>query len=138
MTQGIWVFGESGSGKSEFAFSEYDTGNAYAYPYDNGWWDGYKGQDVVIIDEFRGQIPYNEILRMVDKHPNYYVRRRNREPMPFVSKQVIVTSALHPREVFKNLSANDSMEQIYRRFKIYKLTRGADAPEEIFGDYESS
>jgi len=49
-----------------------------------------------------------------------------------------VTSALHPREVFKNLSANDSMEQIYRRFKIYKLTKGADAPEEIFGDYESS
>jgi len=121
MTEGIWIFGETGSGKSEFAFNTYDDGNSYSYPYDNGWWDGYKCQPTVIVDEFRGQIPFNEILRMVDKHPNYYVRRRNREPMPFISKKVIITSSLHPREVFKNLSATDSIAQLYRRFKIYKI-----------------
>jgi RNA helicase. len=142
MTEGIWIFGGTGCGKSEYAFNTYDDGMSYSYPYDNGWWDGYKCQSTIIIDEFRGQIPFNEILRMVDKHPNYYVRRRNREPMPFISKKVIITSALHPCEVFKNLSSNDSMMQLYRRFKIYKITidNGLEEinPEKIEIDYASS
>lgn len=123
MTEGIWIYGATGTGKSEFAFSTFAEGKSYSYPYDNGWWDGYCCQPTVLIDEFRGQIPFNELLRMVDKHPNYYVRRRNREPMPFLSKKVIITSCLHPNEVFKNLNENDSLVQLYRRFKIYKITK---------------
>jgi len=135
MTEGIWVFGKTGTGKSEFAFSTYDDGQSYCYPYDGGWWDGYKQQDNVIIDEFRGQIMFSELLRMVDKHPNYFVRRRCREPMPFVSKKVIITSSLPPNEVFKNLSYNDKMAQLYRRFKIYELING-EAIERNYVDEE--
>lgn len=121
MTEGIWVFGLTGLGKSEWAF-EQCKGSQYVYPFDNEWWDAYKGEDCVIIDEFRGQLPYNVILKMVDKHPNYFVRRRCREPMPFISKQVIITSSLPPWKVFKNLDAQDSLNQLYRRFKIYEKT----------------
>lgn len=124
MTEGIWIYGKTGTGKSEYAFNTFDITKAYSYPYDNGWWDGYKQQPTVIIDEFRGQLPFNELLRMVDKHPNYYVRRRCREPMPFVSKKVIITSCMSPQDVFKNLTAKDSLSQIYRRFNIYELING--------------
>lgn len=120
MTLGEWIFGPSGVGKSEYAFSH---PNAYVYANDGGWWDGYRGEDVVIIDEFRGQIAFNELLRMVDKHPNYYVRRRGREPMPFISKKVIITSALPPWKVYKALDAEDSLGQLYRRFAIYKIDK---------------
>ena len=119
MTQGVWIFGGTGVGKSEWAF-EQGGESFYVYPYDNDWWDGYKCEDCVIIDEFRGQLPYNVILRMVDKHPNFYVRRRCREPMPFVSKKVIITSSLPPWKVFKNLDTQDSLNQLYRRFKIFE------------------
>lgn len=119
MTQGVWVFGGTGVGKSEWAF-EQGGESFYVYPYDNDWWDGYKCEECVIIDEFRGQLPYNVILRMVDKHPNFYVRRRCREPMPFVSKKVIITSSLPPWKVFKNLDAQDSLNQLYRRFKVFE------------------
>ena len=117
-TLGEWVYGGTGTGKSHYAFSHED---AYVYPYDNGWWDSYKQQDVVIFDEFRGQIPFNELLRIVDIHPNYSVRRRCREPMPFISKKVIITSALPPWEVYKNLDQGDSLAQLYRRFTIRRL-----------------
>lgn len=117
-TLGEWVYGGTGTGKSHYAFSHQD---AYVYPYDNGWWDSYKQQDVVIFDEFRGQIPFNELLRIVDIHPNYSVRRRGREPMPFTSKKVIITSALPPWEVYKNLDQGDSLAQLYRRFTIRRL-----------------
>lgn len=131
MTEGEWIYGESGTGKSEYAFQHE---NAYVYPYDNGWCDGYKQEDIVIIDEFRGQLPYNELLRMVDKHPNYFLRRRCRETIPFTSKKVIITSSLPPYKVFKNLEVGDSFKQLFRRFKVYKLTEEG-LEEETYEDY---
>lgn len=120
MTEGEWVYGPTGVGKSEYAFS--NMSSTYVYPYDNsGWCDGYKQEEIFVLDEFRGQIPFNELLRMVDKHPNYSLKRRGREPIPFLSKKVIVTSSMHPREVFKNLSSSDSLAQLYRRFKIFRI-----------------
>lgn len=135
MTEGEWIFGPTGCGKSEYAFSHE---GAYIYPYDNGWWDGYKCEDTVIIDEFRGQLPFNELLRMVDKHPNYNVRRRCREPMPFVSKKVVITSSMPPWEVFKKLDESDSLKQLYRRFKIFKIDENGLNEITDFSHYASS
>jgi hypothetical protein len=33
------------------------------------WWDGYDGQDVVIFDEFEGQIPMPNMKRFMDRYP---------------------------------------------------------------------
>lgn len=120
-TEGIWYYGKTGCGKSMKAFENFSPDTHYIYPYDNGWCDAYKQQETVILDDFRGQLPFNELLRMVDIHPNYYFRRRCREPMPFNSKKVIITSALHPKEIFYNLEQNDKLDQLYRRFKIIEL-----------------
>lgn len=121
MTEGIWYVGKTGTNKSRKAFKDFDIDTTYVYPYDNGWWDGYKQQHTVILDEFRGQLTYNELLRLVDIHPNYKCKRRNREPIPFNSKRVIVTSSLRPEEVYHNLDHNDKIEQLLRRFTVYKL-----------------
>jgi len=121
MTEGIWIYGKTGTGKSDMAFDNFDCSKSYVYPYDNGWCDGYRQNEVVIIDEFRGQITFSEILRFADKHPNLQLRRRNKPPMPFTSKRVIVTSSLPPCMVYCNLSKEDSLEQLYRRYKIFEL-----------------
>ncbi|KAL0152209.1 hypothetical protein M9458_051932 [Cirrhinus mrigala] len=36
---------------------------------DYAWWDGYDGQDNVIIDDFYGWIAYDELLRVCDRYP---------------------------------------------------------------------
>lgn len=123
MTEGIWYWGDTGVGKSHKAFEGFSTTTHYVVPNDNGWWDGYRQQDIVIINEFRGEIKYKELLDLCDKWPKT-VPRRNREPMPFVSKRIIITSSLRPCEVFKNLAEKDSLEQLYRRFKVEELTKG--------------
>ena len=117
MTKGVWLWGPTGTGKSHRAANM--EGTQYWWTNDNGWWDGYKQQDVVILNDFRGNIAYGEMLQMVDKWP-YAVRRRGREPMPFTSKMVVVTSSLHPKDVYKNLSAEDKLAQLERRFDIIK------------------
>ena len=124
MTEGIWIYGKTGTGKSDWAFENFDCSQSYVYPYDNGWCDGYRQNHTLIIDEFRGQLTFAEILRMADKHPNCSLRRRNKPPMPFTSKRVIVTSSIPPCMVYCNLSKEDSLSQLYRRYKVFELIDG--------------
>lgn len=126
MTEGIWYYGYTGGGKSHIAFTGYTPETHYVYPTDKGWWDGYKQQDVVIFNDFRGELPYSYILQLVDKWP-FSVSRRGREPLPFLSKKVIVTSALRPEEVYRNLAARDTLSQLLRRFEVIEVFPPAEA-----------
>lgn len=122
MTTGIWYWGETGSGKSHKAFENYHPSTHYVYPNDNGWWDGYKGQETVIINDFRGEIPYNQLLQLLDKWP-MTVRRRNLEPWPFTSKRIIITSSLPPDQVYCRRNEEDKIEQLLRRITLIQLLR---------------
>jgi len=121
MTKGIWYWGKTGVGKSKKVFENYTPETHYVVPNDNGWWDAYRQQDTVIINDFRGHIPYGTLLEMVDRNA-YSVNRRGKEPIPFISKLVLITSSLHPSLVYRNRQEEDSLEQLNRRFDIIELT----------------
>jgi len=63
MTKGIWYWGSTGCGKSHTAYTEYSPETHYNLINDNGWWDGYRQQKVIVINDFRGWMSYNELLR---------------------------------------------------------------------------
>lgn len=125
MTRGYWLYGKTGSGKSHRAFEGYDPKTHYLLINDNGWWDGYAQQHTVIINDFRGWIPYDILLDLIDKWPTT-VRRRGREPLPFTSKRIIITSSLTPEEVYHNRHDSDSIEQLERRVLSIKCTDKMD------------
>lgn len=120
MTTGVWYWGATGVGKSHIAFRNFSPDTHYVWKTDNGWQDGYTGQATVIINDFRGAIPYNELLQMVDKWP-HYARRRGREPAPFLAREVIVTSSLSPAKIYNRRDAKDSIKQLKRRMTIVNL-----------------
>jgi len=120
-TRGIWIHGASGNGKSEILFKNYSSTNAYVWKKQKEWQDGYKQQPLVIIDEFRGQIPFYQLLELCDKHTNCWIERRGKEAMPFTSKLVVITSSLKPEEVYKNLDANDKWLQFNRRYMVLDI-----------------
>lgn len=123
MTKGYWIWGETGVGKSHVAFENFDPEVDYVLNLDdNGWWEGYTGQHRVILNDFRGQLTYSTMLQLVDKWP-HSVKRRNRAPMPFVSKEVIVTSSLPPEGIYKNLAQGDHLAQLLRRFEVIHMTQ---------------
>lgn len=121
MTEGLWIWGETGTGKSHEAFLGYSPETHYVYKHDAGWWDGYTGQSVVILDDFRGELSYAQILRLADKWP-HWVRRRNREPAPFIARKLIITSSMPPDRVFRDTDG-DQWAQLERRFTITQKCR---------------
>ena len=48
-----------------------------------------------------------------------YDKRRNREPTLLLLKHNN-NHSIPPEKVYKNLDKEDSMSQLYRRFKVYK------------------
>lgn len=125
-TEGIWYYGKSGIGKSHEAFKDYSPKTHYVKPAED-WWDGYKGQETVIINEFRENsghnISWQYLMELTDKWP-MEVKRRGRTPIPFTSKRIIITSPEHPKETFcKSISLGDNYKQLKRRFKIVLLDK---------------
>jgi len=60
--------GPTGTGKSRRAWNEAGM-EAYIKNPNTKWWDGYKGEDHVIIDEFRGRIDASYLLTWTDRYP---------------------------------------------------------------------
>jgi len=125
MTKGLWLWGKTGVGKSHTALQGYCYKTHYMHNLnDNGWWDGYKGQEIVILNEFRGQITFSELLDLCDWVPKT-VKRRNRQPVPFLAKLIIITSSKPPEEVYHKIFDDDQthegFDQLKRRFVVEQM-----------------
>lgn len=120
MTRGFWYWGPTGSGKSHKAYENFSPATHYVKDLNVHWWDNYEQQPIVVLNEFRGQIKFGELLDLCDKWPKT-VPVRNNPSIPFISSEIIITSALPPEEVYCNCTDKDSIKQLLRRFTVKRL-----------------
>lgn len=64
-------WGDSGTGKTRKATNDFPDAYILTKPNKDGnvWWDNYNGQKTIIFDEFYGWIPYDLLLRVLDRYP---------------------------------------------------------------------
>lgn len=136
MTTCEWIYGPTGVGKSHYAYYNWDPEKCYEWKLDekSGWQDGYRGQEYVVINDFRGEIPYNNLLKMIDKFP-YYTPRRCKAPHPFLAKHIVITSSLPPEKVYKHRDAEDSLEQLLRRIVVINFKTRTDCEARLVKHY---
>lgn len=101
MTSGIILSGPTGVGKSKIAniIASY-VGKTY-HQDGSAWWDGYDNEDLVVIDEYRGQFPVNFLLRLIDRYP-MKVQIKGSQAQ-FTSSACIMTSNLSLVEMYPGM-----------------------------------
>lgn len=134
-TRYIHYIGPSGAGKSHKAFEGYSPETHYVWKNEKGgWWDKYRQQEIVILNDYRAEIPFNEFCAMIDRWP-FEVTRRGRDPLPFMSKLVIITS-IESLEDMYGAEKSEPMEQLRRRGETIRLSArtGRTGPEVVRGN----
>jgi len=61
----LYITGASGCGKTRAIHQAYP--DAYWKP-EGQWWDGYDNQEVVVLDDYYSDIPYAQLLRVLDRY----------------------------------------------------------------------
>lgn len=96
----IWITGKSGSGKSTWADKHYP--DAYWLTPSDGkiWWDGYDGEDCVVIDDFRANFyTYEGLLKLLNSRGKYRINIKGSSGW-LTCSTIIFTSVEHPKEMY--------------------------------------
>jgi len=111
----IVYFGPTGTGKTRSAVEQLEQQYGDYYLWDptlHPWWDGYDNHRGVVIDEFRGQLPFSVILRLLDRYRmTVQIKGGTRQ---FVADTIYITSPKHPDEWYKD-DGSDKIAQLKRR-----------------------
>lgn len=107
-------WGSSGLGKSRRAWAEAGM-DAYPKIPSTKFWDGYRGQEHVVIDEFRGCVSVEHLLRWLDRYPVLVEIKGS--AVVLKAKKIWITSNLHPKEWYPLLD-DLTLAALLRRIKV--------------------
>ncbi len=94
------MWGPSGTGKSKWAFENIGEDYYIKAPLTK-WWDGYRAQESVLIDEFRGVVAISHILKWLDRYPCAVEKKGSQVYLN--TKRFIITSNLSPDDWYPEL-----------------------------------
>lgn len=101
----VYIYGDTGAGKTRYVMDKYGYSNVYrvtdyAHPFDS-----YKGQDVVLFEEFRSSLPISDMLKYLDGYPVEFPARYRNKVACFT--KVYICSNIELRSQYSNIQTNE-------------------------------
>jgi len=115
---GTWICGLAGSGKS-FRARQLGGDSFYVKPL-NKWWDGYKGEDTVIIDDVDPTHKWISHFLKVWADQYAFVAEEKGASRSIRPKRLIVTSQYPLTAVFEDV---ETQEALLRRFQVQQWSK---------------
>jgi len=135
----LWLHGPTGTGKSRYASALFS--DVYYKDPSSQWWDGYIGQQVTVLDDFRaGNFQFSQILRLFDRYP-LPVQFKGGYTQ-FRSRVLVVTTPFSPEETFAYRTQRhpEDVNQLLRRINLvvelpeFDLSTGQRLYDALAGD----
>ncbi len=110
----VYIYGDTGTGKTRSIVEKYGYANIYRVTDYLHPFDGYKGEDVIVFEEFRTSINISAMLNYTDIHPVELPCRYVNRPACYT--KVYIISNISLPEQYKNETDRD-IDAFYRRIK---------------------
>ncbi len=99
------LWGPTGTGKSRFCAEQWPSAFWFPRPVTQAFFGGYVNQSVTILDDFYSWLPFETLLRMLDRYPfNANVMGNF---VPYLATHTIITSNDPPSSWYPNLPNRD-------------------------------
>ena len=120
-----YIYGAPGTGKTKSVYKKYGFSNVFRVSYYGKFqFNGYKGQKVLLLDEFNGQINLGWLNQILDSYPIKLETKGGERIACFDT--VIICSNYSFEEIYKEqkLIKDDIYNSVYRRIHfIYKYEK---------------
>ncbi len=116
-------FGPTGTGKTKKAY-EADA-NLYSKDPSSMWFDGYHGQNTLLLDDYSGaasKMSLNTMLQLLDRYPVQVPIKGGYAKM--TARHIVITTNLHPSVWFNYSRREEQYKALQRRFTQIVVFKG--------------
>lgn len=105
-----WYYGNTGTGKTKRVLDQCEP----FIPLSFKWWEGYSGQDAVLLDDLRpGWCAPEQLLRLLDPYRYQYRVEVKGGSRPLIATKIFITTPWHPEDFWKDVK--EDPKQLMRR-----------------------
>jgi hypothetical protein len=129
----IWVWGQSGAGKSRYAKAYAPDNKSFTWSsMTSKWCNGYDGEELMIIDDFRYSFcPFLELLKICSNDP-YQIEQKG-SFRQLKATTIIITSQVSPIDAYQ--FENENITQLLRRIKSLVFIKSRSDQQVLTLDY---
>ena len=126
----VYIHGSTGVGKTRYVMEKYGYQNVYHISsYGYGMFDSYKGQDVMLFDEFRSSIPIAQMLCYLDGYPLYLPARYNNKLAMFTKVYIISNIPISAQYLNVQRDEPKTYDAFLRRINaVYDFDKSKETP----------
>lgn len=127
-------YGPTGYDKTRYVYANHEFDEIFKWePGLEKWFDGYEGQKVALLDEYRGDFKFGMLLSLLDGYPcKVQIKGGSVDWSPTT---IYITSPKHPKDWYPQ-TENDDVGQLLRRLTSVTDTT-PPAPSATVGSQES-